>query len=129
MKPCCETSAPKRKLSANALLGLLAFVLVSIAFVSTNAFGAQKKETVKVWGNCGMCKKTIEKSLKGVEGIETATWDKSTKILSVSYDDSKITMKKIEEKVASAGYDTQNVRANDAAYDNLAKCCHYDRKK
>ncbi|MBL7992327.1 MAG: cation transporter [Candidatus Kapabacteria bacterium] len=129
MKPCCETSASKRTFSANTILGLLALVLVSIAFVSANAFGAQKKETVKVWGNCGMCKKTIEKSLKGVEGIESATWNKTTKTLSVSYDDSKITMKKIEEKVAAAGYDTQNVKANDGAYSNLAECCQYDRKK
>lgn len=129
MKPCCETSASKRTFSASAILGLLALVLVSIAFVSVNAFGATKKETVKVWGNCGMCKKTIEKSLKGVEGIESATWNKTTKILSVSYDDSKITIKKIEEKVAASGYDTQNVKANDGAYNNLAECCQYDRKK
>ena len=129
MKPCCETSAPKRTFSANAILGLLALVLVSIVLVSANAFGAQKKETVKVWGNCGMCKKTIEKSLKGVEGIESASWDKTTKILSVSYDASKITMKKIEQKVAASGYDTQNVKANDGAYNNLAECCQYDRKK
>ncbi len=129
MKPCCETAETKRTFSANAILGLVAVILVGIAFVSANAFGATKKETVKVWGNCGMCKKTIEKSLKGVEGIESATWDKSAKILSVSYDDSKITMKTIEEKVAAAGYDTQNVKANDTAYENLAKCCHYDRKK
>jgi len=129
MKPCCETSAPKRKVSANAILGLVAVILVGIAFVSANAFGATKKETVKVWGNCGMCKKTIEKSLKGVEGIESASWDKNTKVLSVSYDDSKISMKKIEEKVAAVGYDTQNVKANDAAYNNLAECCQYNRKK
>lgn len=129
MKPCCETSAPKRTFSANAILGVLALVVVSIVLVSANAFGATKKETVKVWGNCGMCKKTIEKSLKGVEGIESATWNKTTKILSVSYDDSKTTMKKIEEKVAAAGYDTQNVKANDGAYNNLAECCQYDRKK
>ena len=129
MKPCCETSAPKRKVSANAILGILALVLVSIVLVSANAFGATKEETVKVWGNCGMCKKTIEKSLKGVEGIESASWNKTTKILSVSYDASKITMKKIEKKVAAAGYDTQNVKANDGAYNNLAECCQYDRKK
>lgn len=129
MKPCCETAQTKRTFSANAILGLVSIILVGIALVSANAFGATKKETVKVWGNCGLCKKTIEKSLKGVEGIESASWDKTSKILSVSFDDSKITMKKIEQKVAAAGYDTQNVKANDAAYDNLAKCCHYERKK
>ncbi len=129
MKPCCETSAPKRRFSTNALLSIVAIMIVGIVLVNATAFGAPKKETVKVWGNCGMCKKTIEKSLKGVNGLESASWDKTTKILTVSYDDSKIAMKQIEEKVAAAGYDTQNVKANDGAYSNLAKCCKYDRKK
>jgi copper chaperone CopZ len=95
----------------------------------TSVFAATKKETVKVWGNCGMCKKTIEKALKGVEGIESASWDKKTKILTVSYDDRKITMKQIEEKVAAAGYDTQNIKGSDEAYNKLHECCQYERKK
>lgn len=92
-------------------------------------FAAPKKETVKVWGNCGMCKKTIEKALKGVDGIQSASWDKKAKVLTVDFDDAKITMKQIEAKVAAAGYDTEHVRGNDAAYQKLEECCHYERKK
>lgn len=101
----------------------------SVVALSMSAFAAEKKESVKVWGNCGMCKKTIDGALKGVDGVSSASWNKSTKMLDVTYDDSKISMKKIEEKVAASGYDTQNVKGADAAYDGLKKCCKYDRKK
>ena len=106
-----------------------ALCLVSICAISFSAFGAEKKENIKVWGNCGMCKKTIESALKGVDGINSASWNKSTKILDVTFDDSKTSMKKIEEKIAASGYDTQNVKANDGAYNVLKKCCQYERKK
>lgn len=108
--------------------------LVSICLVGMMAFSlslkaAEKKESVKVWGNCGMCKKTIEGALKGVDGISSASWDKKSKMLEVTYDDAKINLTKIEEKVASSGYDTQNAKAADAAYNGLKQCCKYDRKK
>jgi len=102
--------------------------VVCMLMVST-LIAAPKKETVKVWGNCGMCKKTIEKSLKGLDGLESASWDKKTKMLDVVYDDSKTSMKAIEERVAAAGYDTQNVKGSDEAYKKLHDCCQYERKK
>lgn len=100
-----------------------------IVSVYSSASAAEKTETIKVWGNCGMCKKTIEKSLKDVEGVQSAIWNKQTKMLNVKFDDSKISLKKIEEKVAASGYDTQNVKGDDKAYKNLHECCQYDRKK
>ncbi len=114
---------------SRALILFLSANIVSMITISSIAFGAEKKESIKVWGNCGMCKKTIEKSLNGVEGIKSASWNKQTKILDVQFDDSKISVKQIEEKVAGSGYDTQNVKGDDKAYKNLHECCQYDRKK
>jgi copper chaperone CopZ len=113
-------------------LGFIAagLALVSLfAFSSAAAVAGEKKETLKVWGNCGMCKKTIESALKGVDGVASASWDKKTKVLSVTFDDAKISLKEIEEKVAATGYDTQNAKGSDEAYKNLDKCCKYERKK
>ncbi|TAE21378.1 MAG: copper chaperone [Candidatus Kapaibacterium sp.] len=112
-----------------ALILFICANIVTIFTVSSIAFGAEKKESIKVWGNCGMCKKTIEKSLNSVEGIKSASWNKQSKILEVQFDDSKISIKQIEEKVAGSGYDTQNVKGDDKAYKNLHECCQYDRKK
>ena len=111
------------------------FIAAGVAFVSlfaltaASASAGEKKETLKVWGNCGMCKKTIEGALKGVDGVASASWDKKTKVLSVTFDDAKISLQKIEEKIAATGYDTQNAKGSDEAYKNLEKCCKYERKK
>ena len=86
-----------------------------------------KSETIKVWGNCGMCKKTIETAAKDA-GATAAVWDKNTKMLAVKYDAGQTSAQKIQEKIAAAGYDTRDIRANDEAYKNLEECCQYKRK-
>ncbi|MDW8220171.1 MAG: heavy-metal-associated domain-containing protein [Bacteroidota bacterium] len=97
--------------------------------LSLSSFAGERKETIKVWGNCNMCKKTIEAALKGVDGVSSASWDKKTKILTVVFDDAKISLEQIEQKVAATGYDTQSLKASDGAYNSLKKCCKYERKK
>lgn len=86
-----------------------------------------KTTSFKVWGNCGMCKKTIEKSLKA-DGISSATWNTGTKMIEVSYDSTRVTLDEIHLKIAAAGYDTEKERGNDEAYSKLHSCCQYERK-
>ena len=89
----------------------------------------KKTESFKVYGNCDMCKSTIEGSLKKKDGILSKKWDKETKILSVTYDQSKITIKQIGEKVAGVGYDNEYATAKNESYDKLHGCCKYERPK
>lgn len=103
-------------------------VLTSIiALFTFGTVSAQKKETVKVWGNCGMCEKTIETAAKAA-GATEADWNTETKVLSVAYKAKKTDLSKIEQAIAAAGYDTQNFTAPDAAYNKLHSCCQYERK-
>ena len=102
-------------------------LLITILFVSANVQAQTKEETIKVSGNCGTCKKKIEKAATAA-GASFASWDKSTKILDVKYDAAKTNEKKIQESIAAAGYDTQDVKATDEAYKKLDECCQYDRK-
>jgi periplasmic mercuric ion binding protein len=99
------------------------------AFLTGNKVQAQdsKTETFKVFGNCGICKKRIEKATAG-EGITKADWNVDTKIMTVSYDPSKITNEAIQKKIAAAGHDTEKQKAADAMYNKLPGCCQYDRK-
>ncbi|MFT3981760.1 MAG: hypothetical protein QM687_14925 [Ferruginibacter sp.] len=84
-------------------------------------------KTIKVWGNCGMCKETIEKSaLKA--GAATADWSEESKELKVSFDAKKTSSEKIQKRIARSGYDTQDFVAPDKAYNALHGCCKYDRK-
>lgn len=101
---------------------------------TTNTTNAQtantadtKYETIKVWGNCGMCKETIEGAAKKA-GAATADWNEESKELKVSYAVKKTSSEKIQKKIAKAGYDTRDFTASDKAYNALHGCCKYDRK-
>lgn len=87
-----------------------------------------KTETFKVNGVCGMCKTRIENGLK-MDGISKAEWDKTTKIATVTYNPSKVTIDDMKKKVASLGHDTDKYKADDEVYAKLHSCCHYDRTK
>ncbi|CAM3783373.1 cation transporter [Flavobacterium gelidilacus] len=87
----------------------------------------EKVETVKISGNCGMCKKTIEKA-GTIEGISKVEWNKETKIATLTYDDTKTNKDEILKRIAKAGYDSELFKAKDKDYDNLPGCCQYDRE-
>jgi mercuric ion binding protein len=89
----------------------------------------KKTEKFKVYGNCDMCKDNIEGVLKKKEGVLKKDWSPETKMLTVTYDTTKIALAQIKKKIADAGYDTDEIHAKDEAYYNLHKCCQYDRAK
>ncbi|MBC7933770.1 MAG: hypothetical protein H7Y86_00230 [Rhizobacter sp.] len=99
----------------------------SSTFAQTTAPSAIKYETIKVWGNCGMCKETIEGAAKKA-GASTADWNEESKELKVSYPVKKTSSEKIQKKIAKSGYDTKDFIASDKAYNALHGCCKYDRK-
>lgn len=109
-------------------LSFSAVLLISVLF-SNILFGQTgvKKETIKVWGNCGMCKKKIETAAKAA-GATTANWNDETKELKVSYSAKKTSNEKIQQSIANAGYDTQDFTADNSVYNKLHACCKYDRK-
>ncbi len=107
---------------------LITFFLSLFFFQFSQAQTALKSETITVNGNCGMCKKNIEKSALEA-GAATANWDRKTKFLNVSYDPNTSSPAKIQTAVAEAGYDTQDVKASDSAYFKLEECCQYERKE
>jgi len=105
---------------------VLSFLLVSMfSFAQTK--DSTLTEKIKVWGICDMCKTKIEKAAKAA-GAATADWNDESKVLNVTYSATKSNNKKIQQKVAYAGYDTQDLRTTDAAFNKLPGCCKYDRK-
>jgi hypothetical protein len=101
---------------------LFTFFFIAFSFVAT---AQTKTETIKVSGECGMCKKTIEKAAKSA-GASFATWNPDSKELTVKYD-SKTDALKIQQAVANSGYDTQSYKATEETYNNLHECCKYER--
>ena len=88
----------------------------------------QSDYSIGVKGNCGMCKTTIEKAVKGLDFVENAEWGIQTKILDVEFSDSSIfDLEKLNIAITESGYETMSSTANQSSYDALPGCCKYDR--
>jgi copper chaperone CopZ len=115
------------------ILLLITFcVLTSVNAMNTFDISFQQQNdskivSFKVWGNCGSCKKNIEKALK-VKGVTKVDWNKSNKMITVTFNESIITIDKIHSLIAKAGYDTDKVKGDDKAYSKLDACCQYERR-
>ncbi len=98
-------------------------------FGAIAVFAANKTESFKVQGNCEMCKARIEKAAKAVDGVSAADWNVETKMLALTFDDSKTDANKVQEAIAKVGHDTDMHKATDEAYNKIASCCKYERLK
>src|SRR6187200_126619 len=88
------------------LVCMLAFSAISII---SKAQSPQKEDSLtsfRVAGVCEQCKHRIEKALK-IKGIKKAEWDVETKMLSVVYNPSKISIEKVHSRLAGVGHDTE----------------------
>ncbi len=105
---------------------LFLLIPMAVLFGSCGSIDNAATTAVLINGNCGMCEKTIE-AAADVDGLSTADWDKTTRKAVITYDSTRTTSRAILQRIAAAGYDSQEFLANDAAYENLPNCCQYDR--
>ena len=100
------------------------FVLLSITI------NAQIKnattETVKIYGNCGMCETKIENA-GNVKKVAKVDWDQDTQMATLTYDATKTNQDEILKRIALVGYDSDKFLAPDDVYSKLPGCCQYDR--
>ncbi len=107
---------------------LVSFVLIACCITAVSFAQKNKTETLKVSGECGMCKSKIEKAAKSA-GASYAVWDVESKMLTVKYKSKSTNTAKIQEAIAGTGYDTPDFKTTDEAYNNLHACCKYERVK
>lgn len=96
---------------------------------AVSVFAGNKTEKFNVKGNCGMCEKRIEKAASSVEGVQSADWNKESKMIEVKFDDAKTSTGAIEKAIAKVGHDTPHHKAKDEVYDKLPDCCKYERSE
>ena len=106
---------------------MIAILLLLSVVVSNAQIKNAKIESVKIYGNCGMCEAKIEKagSLKNVANVD---WNADTKMAVLTYDPKITTQDEILKLIALAGYDSDKFLAPDDTYSKLAGCCQYDRE-
>ena len=104
------------------------FSMISmIALISCGSSKHRTTETFTVYGNCGMCESTIENALSSDDGVVYADWIVDTKLLTVKYDTTLISISQIKQTIADVGYDSDSHRAKTEVYDKLHGCCQYER--
>lgn len=105
------------------------FVSLVLVFCTVSLLNAQEKSSeFEVLGNCNGCKKRIEKAANSVKGVISATWNKDTKIIELTYDSEKTSLEEVSKAINQVGYDTKFGKASDSTYDALPGCCQYDRE-
>ena len=113
----------------NLISKISAATILLFSFSSCNAqMKNVKTETVKIYGNCEMCEKTIE-TTGSVKKIANVDWNKDTKMATITYDSTKTNQDEILKRIALAGYDSDKFLAPDDVYSKLAGCCQYERVK
>ena len=66
-------------------------MVIAVLLSSVNSFAQiknAKTETVKIYGNCGMCETTIENA-GNVKKVAQVDWNKDTKMATLTYDGDK----------------------------------------
>lgn len=116
--------------SISKLLVAITLLLSVTTFAQTGGVPLKntKTETVKIYGNCDMCKATIEKA-GNLKKIALVSWNKDSKMATITYNAKKTNQDEILKRIALAGYDSDKFLAPDNAYAKLASCCQYKRAK
>jgi mercuric ion binding protein len=107
---------------------LMTLMLITFFTVSTQNVMAQKaKKTativVKTSTQCGMCKERVEKAMAYEKGVTSSSLDVKKAAFSITYKPTKTSPEKIREAISKLGYDADDVKANQKAYENLPACC------
>ncbi|WP_435313219.1 heavy-metal-associated domain-containing protein [Cellulophaga fucicola] len=130
----------KKMILSTAVLGLLAFASCKNEAKQTTENAnetktvavenelATAKATFGVRGNCAMCKSTIEKAAKSVEGVSSANWDVKKKQITIAFNGDKTNEEALHNAIAASGYDTEKSVGSEDAYKELPACCKYDHE-
>ena len=109
------------------------FIMLALIVLSLTSCEAQKIENAKVvavsiQGDCDICKNTIETAGQQKK-LAAVSWDKESKIATITFDSLKTSISGILKKIALAGFDNEMYMAPDDTYAQLAECCQYPRAK
>lgn len=104
------------KLTFLSLIGL-----VTLSFAQQKAVEKVVIKTPTV--QCENCKEKIENYLKREPGVSSVKVDYKKKTTTVTYLTDRNNIEQLKTAIANAGYDADDVTADEEAYKKLPKCC------
>ncbi len=60
-----------------------------------------------------------------MDGVKKADWSIESHMLTIHYKKDKVEIKDVHKKIAEAGHDTSEMKADDDTYASLPGCCKY----
>jgi len=98
--------------------------MISYSQENNGSFSNDTTVVFKVFGTCEQCKQRIETVVKG-KRVKSADWNVDSKLLSLVFNPTQISLNKIENRIVAAGHDLEHKKAKDAVYNDLPECCHF----
>ena len=105
-------------------LALSLFSLIGLVTLSFAQQKAMEKVVIKTpTVQCESCKDRIENYLKREPGVSVVKVDYKKKTTTVTYLTDRNNIEQLKTAIANAGYDADDVAADEGAYKKLPKCC------
>jgi periplasmic mercuric ion binding protein len=101
------------------ILGLFGLMLTASAQAKSTGKAEIKTPSVQ----CEMCKSRIEKYLLRQYGVTGVKVDVKKKVTGVTWLTDRTNIENIKAAIATAGYDADDVTAEETAYKKLPPCC------
>ncbi len=106
---------------------LSALLLLSVLLVGCMNQQGLETATVKATSMvCETCAKNVKDAVFAVEGVKSVDVDMKEKVVTVKYVPSQTNLETLERAVTDAGYDANDKKRDQAAYDKLDACCKID---
>lgn len=105
---------------------IFSFFMLSLMFTSCAVFkGNSEIQTVEIKTNaeCDQCKTRLEGELNYIKGIKFAELDVPSKVITVKFDASKISLLEVKNTISKIGYDAGEVKAIPESQKALPACC------
>ncbi|RFP65847.1 heavy-metal-associated domain-containing protein [Hymenobacter lapidiphilus] len=109
------------------------FLLSCLLLISSGAFAQTTKSKakgpatatlqLKTSAVCDMCKARLEKAMAYEKGVQQATLDVPSQMLTVTFRPDKTNAAALTSAVQKTGYDANDQQADDKAYERLPECC------
>jgi periplasmic mercuric ion binding protein len=106
-------------------IGLLLLALIGISTIGMSQVkkGVQTVTIKTPTVQCETCKEKIEKVLVREPGVQKSVVDFKKKTTKVTFVSERTNIENIKTAIANAGYDADDITANEESYKKLPTCC------
>lgn len=101
-------------------------LIFSLSLLSYSASAASETTTFFVNGNTS-CEEQIELVITNIDGVTSASWDATSKMITIVFENQTIQKDRFFVALAESGYDNQELQAKKYNYDKLSEACKYVR--